>query len=191
MNAHPIAKLGLIFSLVLSICVPVCSEARSRTAGDPGGHTNRGVHYARDKKYDKAIEEFGKAIDAQPNYPKNYRNRAQAYRLNNQPNKALSDYNKLIELEPKDAEAYAALGQLEVDQADYNKGLQHINRALELEPTHKNLPRFRAFAYLKQKQWKKAAEDYNVVVKDNPRDLEALEARLRPAAGRQLQRRDR
>ncbi len=67
MNAHRIAKLGLILSLVLSICAPVSSEARSRTASDPGGHTNRGVHYARDKKYDKAIEEFSKAIDAQPN----------------------------------------------------------------------------------------------------------------------------
>jgi len=131
------------------------------------------VHYARDKKYDKAIEEFSKAIDAQPKDPKNYLNRAQVYLLNNQPNKALPDYNKLIELEPKNADAYAARGQIEIDHATYDKAIQDINRALELEPKRKNLLRFRAFGYLRQKQWKKAVEDYNVVVKENPKDLEA------------------
>lgn len=48
---------------------------------------------------------------------------------------------------------------------------------MELDPKQKNLLRFRAFAYLRQKQWKKAIEDYNVVVKENPKDLEALERR--------------
>ncbi len=70
MNAHRIARLGLIIAIVLSVCAPVSSQARrssrSRTAGDPGGHTNRGVRYARKKQYDKAVEEFSKAIDAQP-----------------------------------------------------------------------------------------------------------------------------
>ena len=68
------------FFVVLAFAAPDLAQARSR-GSDPGGHTNRGVRYARDKQYDKAISEFTKAIEAQPNDPKNYENRAMAYRL--------------------------------------------------------------------------------------------------------------
>ena len=58
---------------------------------DPGGHTNRGVTYARHKEYEKAIAEFTKAIEAQPNDPKNYENRAMVYRLTGKPQQAIRD----------------------------------------------------------------------------------------------------
>ena len=37
--------------------------AKSQVSGDPDGYTNRGVRYAREKQYEKAIDEFTKAIE--------------------------------------------------------------------------------------------------------------------------------
>ena len=48
----------------------------------------------RDKQYGKAIGEFTKAIEAQPDDPKNYENRAMAYRLSGKPAQALGDLSK-------------------------------------------------------------------------------------------------
>lgn len=87
---------------------------KSQVSGDPGGYTNRGVRYARERQYDKAIDEFTKAIEAQPKDPNNFRNRAQVYELIKQPEKAIADYGKVIEWAPKDADAYAGRGRLEV-----------------------------------------------------------------------------
>jgi tetratricopeptide (TPR) repeat protein len=104
MRTRFIVKFGLLLFLFFSFSMREAdAQKRSSTpsvSGDPGGHTNAGVEYARKKQYDKAIEEFTKAIDAQPNDPKNYRNRAQVYRLARQPDKAIADYGKLIELKP-------------------------------------------------------------------------------------------
>ncbi len=75
MRAHYFAKAGLI---VCFLC-PLGFSSSFAQSADPGDHTNRGVEYARAKQYDKAIEEFSKAIEAQPKDPKNYVNRAQVY----------------------------------------------------------------------------------------------------------------
>lgn len=68
----------------------------ARISGDPGGHTNRGVMYAQKKEYDKAVEEFTKAIELQPKDPKNYRNRGLTYRLMGETKKSQADYAKAI-----------------------------------------------------------------------------------------------
>ena len=66
--------VAALFVAVLASATPALARARSG-GSDPGGHTNRGVSYARDKQYDKAIAEFTKAIEAQPNDPKNIESR--------------------------------------------------------------------------------------------------------------------
>src|SRR5688572_13343005 len=108
MKTRAMAIFGLLVFLVVSTSFNEANAQRKRSSvsGDPGGHTNAGVEFARKKQYDKAIEEFTKAIEAQPNDPKNFRNRAQVYRLARQPDKAIADYGKLIELKPDDAEAH-------------------------------------------------------------------------------------
>src|SRR6476659_6284807 len=47
---------------------------------DPGGHSAKGVEFAKKKEYDKAVEEFTQAIQSEPNDSKNYFKRGTAYR---------------------------------------------------------------------------------------------------------------
>jgi tetratricopeptide (TPR) repeat protein len=68
---------------------------------DPGGHSAKGVEFAKKKEYDKAVEEFTKAIEAEPQDAKNYFNRATAYRGLNKLTEAFNDYSKAIEMDAK------------------------------------------------------------------------------------------
>jgi tetratricopeptide (TPR) repeat protein len=142
---------------------------RSQVSRDPDGHANRGVSYARNKQYDKAIDEFTKAIEAQQkNPPNNYRNRAQAYELIKQPEKAIADYGKVIELTPNDANAYAGRGRLEAQTKKYDAAIKNLTRALELNPRDMESRRYRAYAFLSRQQWRQAAADYDAIIKAAP-----------------------
>src|SRR3954451_3826366 len=68
---------------------------------DPGGHSAAGVEFAKKKEFDKAVEEFTKAVQDEPTDPKNYFNRATAYRGLNKFTEAYNDYSKAIELSPQ------------------------------------------------------------------------------------------
>jgi regulator of sirC expression with transglutaminase-like and TPR domain len=74
------------------------------------------------------LDEFTKAIEAQPKDPNNYRNRAQVYELIKQAERAIADYGKVIEWAPKDADAYAKRGQLEVQTKKYDAAIKDLSR---------------------------------------------------------------
>ncbi|MGI8437160.1 MAG: tetratricopeptide repeat protein [Chthoniobacterales bacterium] len=156
---HPV----LIALLAALILMPGSAQG-ARTAGDPGGHTNRGVKYARAKQYDKAIEEFTKAIEAQPKDPKNYRNRALAYRLSKEPKKAAADYAKAIELSPDSADARTGSARLLLRDKKAGAALKELDKALEIDPRNRPALRLRAYIYLQQGKWEKAIADYNVSI---------------------------
>ena len=108
---NSIFRRHLVVALLITLVFAAPDLVLARSGGsDVAGYTNRGVRYARNKEYEKAIWEFTKAIEAQPDNPKNYENRAMAYRLSGKPAQALGDLSKIIELRPKDADAYAAKG---------------------------------------------------------------------------------
>ncbi|HEY4257918.1 MAG TPA: tetratricopeptide repeat protein, partial [Candidatus Udaeobacter sp.] len=112
-----VATQALIACVWLAFYLPVFARAEMRGnkgVGSAREQTNRGINYSQKKQYHKAIEEFTKAIAAQPKEPKNYENRALAYELTGRRAKALDDFSKLIELKPNDQSAYARRGQLEL-----------------------------------------------------------------------------
>lgn len=90
---------------------------------DPGGHSARGVEFAKKKEYDKAVEEFTKAIEAEPQDAKNYFNRATAYRGLNKFTEAFADYSKAIELDPKNTAGYVGRGEVLLQQKQLDNAL--------------------------------------------------------------------
>ncbi|MDQ6656150.1 MAG: tetratricopeptide repeat protein [Verrucomicrobiota bacterium] len=152
----------LSFSLLAFIAVGNADAAR--VAGDPGRHTAKGVSYAKKKNYDKAADEFTKAIEAQPRDPKNYLNRGTVYQLTGKPKEALQDFDKAIELNPRQPDAYTNRGQVFLGQKKLDKAIVDFSKALEISPRDRSALRYRAYAYLQKKNWQKAIEDYNVSI---------------------------
>jgi len=80
-------------------------EALART------HFNRGVAYRGLKDYKKAIEDYDKAIEINPQYAKAYNNRGVAYGKLKEYKKAIEDFDKAIKINPQYAAAYNNLGK--------------------------------------------------------------------------------
>ncbi|MCZ7380032.1 MAG: tetratricopeptide repeat protein [Candidatus Methanoperedens sp.] len=70
------------------------------------GHFIKGYAYYSARKFDKAIEDYNKAIELNPKLAEAYNNRGVVYIYIKEFDKAIKDYNKAIELDPKYAEAY-------------------------------------------------------------------------------------
>jgi tetratricopeptide (TPR) repeat protein len=56
--------------------------------------------------YERAIEDYNKTIELDPNYAEAYNNRGNAYSGLKEYERAIEDYNKTIELDPNYAKAY-------------------------------------------------------------------------------------
>jgi tetratricopeptide (TPR) repeat protein len=106
--------------------------ARNSTREQVGdAYINRGQHYYEQKDYDKAIEDFNRAIPLKPKWlAMAYGNRGNVYYAKGEDDKAIDSYDKAIQLEPKYTAAFTARGLLyekagaiERAKADYESSL--------------------------------------------------------------------
>ena len=108
----------------------IVSRASTREqVGD--AYINRGQHHYEQKEYDKAIEDFNRAIPLKPKWvAMAYGNRGNAYYAKGEDDKAIDSYDKAVELEPKYTAAltargllYEKAGAVERAKADYEASL--------------------------------------------------------------------
>ena len=116
----------------LSICILLLSFACSRgIAKDFGKAYNAAIIYAQNGQYDKAIKEFTKAIEANPNEAEIYYSRGGAYRDGGDYDSAIEDWTEVIRRARQGAKAYCKRGMLyakiekdELASADLQRGMK-------------------------------------------------------------------
>src|ERR1700760_266088 len=96
---------------VLAWAACFVAAAQIFAQGDSAEHTKRGIELAKQKQYDKAAEEFGAAMKADPNDPKHYLNRGRAYRMAGKYAEAEKDFSHLIEMKKDDNDGYSERGK--------------------------------------------------------------------------------
>jgi len=94
-----------------------------------GAYYNRGVAYAELGEYDRAIEDYNKAIKLNKEYAEAYYNRGVAYVVLGKYNRAIEDFNKAIELNLDDAEAYYNRGVAYAELGEHNRAREDMLRA--------------------------------------------------------------
>ncbi|MCX5666859.1 MAG: tetratricopeptide repeat protein [Candidatus Omnitrophica bacterium] len=99
----------------------------------------KGIEWGKKGEFDKAIAEFNKAIEVNPNDPLAFYNRGSAYDCKRDYDKAISDYSKAIELNPKFATAYNSRAIDYYYKKDYDKAWEDVHTA---EPMFKIHPEF-------------------------------------------------
>ena len=92
-------------------------------------HNNHGVAYRDEGEYDRAIEDFTKAIELNPNYAIAYNNRGRVYSDKGEIDRAIEDYNTAIELKPELAEAYYNRGEAWLHLGEWDKAKSDLTVA--------------------------------------------------------------
>ena len=80
-----------------------------QSSKDVPAYERRGYAYRNLGKYDQAIADLTKVIEARPKDPEAYRQRGLTYRLMNNYAKAAADFSKVVELKPNDTDAKSRL----------------------------------------------------------------------------------
>jgi len=105
----------------------------------PQNHNNLGDYYGRHKQYEKAIEEFKKAIELKPGYADAYHNLANVYGETGDIENAIENYQNAIKYNQNLWQSYQNLGAIYFNSGDKEKAKKYLKKALELNPENKNL----------------------------------------------------
>ena len=142
-------------------------------------YSNRAQFYRDQGDINKALADYTKAIEVNPDKGSTYNSRGKTYfdlggPQNNQDlvQQAISDYTKGIEFAPELGELYAnrgaALGYLGKNQA----ALVDLNKAIELEPNKPGGYANRSLLYMQSGNYELAIQDHTAYLLMNPYDAE-------------------
>ena len=154
-----IAIVGIAGSLVY----------QSIVRGNPAQeHLIAGQNYTDQKQWDRAIDEFNKAIEIDPNLAGAYSGRGDAFSYRREYDRALADYTMVIQLEPNNAAAYYSRGNAYDEKDEYNKAIADYTRAIELAPNLAEAYNNRGYVYVEKGEYDKAIADYTMATQLNP-----------------------
>ena len=132
-----------------------------------GLYNNRGNAYNDLGQTERAIEDYDKAIELNPEDATAYCNRGAAYAKLGQTERAIEDFDKAIELNPEDAAAYYNRGNAYDDLGQTERAIEDFDKAIELNPEFAAYYN-RGNAYAKLGQTERAIEDYDKAIELNP-----------------------
>src|ERR671931_1884961 len=144
-------KQTITIATALLLCFAgshVClAKPPAKSAAGAANHMQRGIELAQQKNYQGAIDEFTKAIEANPKDARGYTNRGTAYRQAAQTaqaagdaggaatrySSALADFTKAIEVAPKDEVAYRERGMTQIMKKQFDAALTDLHKAYDLK----------------------------------------------------------
>lgn len=148
MPKKPCLSLTLLALLILLLSA--CGSTPTPTATpdftptpDSSVFFQRGLEYLDQGEYERAIEEFNRAAQLDPNSADIYANRGLAHHWLDAPGEANADYSRAIELDPDYYLTYYNRGVSFDDRGDHERAVADYRRAVERNPadvsSHNNL----------------------------------------------------
>jgi tetratricopeptide (TPR) repeat protein len=125
-------------------------------------------------QYDKALENFDRAIEIDPKYSFAIMNRGSTYRAIERYNDSLQDFTTLIELNGKNDEAFASRGETYRLMKQYDNALEDFNRAIEIDPKYSFAIVSRGETYEALEQYNDALQDFSLAIKLDPENTIAI-----------------
>jgi tetratricopeptide (TPR) repeat protein len=145
-------------------------------------YSGRGSIYTDLKDYQKALADYNKAIELEPNnarYSFFYSGRGWLYQTLKQYDKAIADYSKGIELDPNMGMFYFDRGNVYSDLKQYDKAIADYTKTIKLEPNDVSAYSARGLVYEKSKNYQRAIADYTKLIELQPNQSWHYAARAR------------
>lgn len=148
--------------------------AEKATSADPNyfmGYFARACAWDDKKDYNKAIEDYSKAIELNPDFADAYYKRGFVWQGKKEYDKAITEYDKAIlnyskdiNIDSKNTESYFWRGVAFYHKADYNRAIEDYTKAIELNPNFADAYYNRGLALFAKKKYDEAIKDYNTVI---------------------------
>lgn len=123
-------------------------------------YNNRGIAYNSEGQYDKAIQDYDRAIALKPDLATAYNNRGVAYYNKGQYDRAIQDHNKAIILKPDYVDAYNNRGTDYDGKGQYEMAIKDYNKAIALNQDFAMAYNNRGFTYYNKGQYDRAIPDF-------------------------------
>lgn len=123
-----------------------------------------GNKYYAERKYDKAIDEYSKAVEINAKKTKAYIMRGNAYHAKERYDEAIADYSKAIELDSRNAIVFINRGNTYQAKKEYRKAIDDYGKAMSIDPENISARYGRASAYLGREDYANALADYTVII---------------------------
>ena len=136
-----------------------------------------GVEAYQRGDFDRAIQDYDKAIALNPDDAIAYYNRGIAYGAKGDYARVIHDYDKAIALNPDLAEAYNNRGNAYRAKGDYGRAIQDYGKAIALNPDDAEAYYNRGNAYRAKGDYGRAIQDYGKAIALNPDYAEAYNNR--------------
>ena len=148
---------------IIEVTTKTISSARGGNNKDllASSYNTRALAWVKNNKLDKALADYNKAIELDPNNAEAYISRGIAWVSTHRLNNALADFSKAIELDPKNVAAYTGRGAVRQGKRELDKALADYNKAIELDPNN-------ALAYMSRSaMWRDRGEFDKAIVDSN------------------------
>ncbi|MCD4793285.1 MAG: tetratricopeptide repeat protein [Bacteroidales bacterium] len=135
---------------------------------------NNGIKFFELKEYKKAIENFKKTIEINPNDSVTFYNIGVAYDKLKEYKKAVNNYKKAIEINPNDDNIFYNIGGVYDELKEYKKAIECYKNAIKINPKHNLAYNNIGSIYGELKEYKKAIENFKKAIEINPNDENAF-----------------
>ena len=165
--------IALAHVLILAMIAFFSSGGFARFAKNEASYFETGIEHMMNGEYDKAISDFDRSIELNPDVPQVYEVRGRTYAIQSRYDKAISDFNRAIEI-MDDEEAHIDgfnphyhRGIAWTELNEYDRAMEDFNKAIALHPDPEAyLERGHVFSGLKK--YNRALEDYEKAISLNP-----------------------
>jgi protein O-mannosyl-transferase len=139
----------------------------------PLAYHNRGLTYYRAGRFDRAAEDFDKALELKPDDIDAYCSLGMVYLNIGIPDKAIESFDKAIALKPTYFMAYNNRGLVFMQTGRLDKALQDYEKAIALNPAADQVYYNLGVFYSRPGLFNKAIENYNKAISINPKYADA------------------
>ncbi|GLB53089.1 hypothetical protein NBRC110019_21290 [Neptunitalea chrysea] len=132
---------------------------------DKSAYNNLGNIYKDQKEYEKAIQNYKKAIQIDPNFAYPYNGLGTVYCNQKKYEKAIQYYEKAIKINPDYLTPYNGLGTVYCNQKKYEKAIQYYEKAILINPDFAAPYYNLADLYYNNNKLERAKENYQKYLK--------------------------
>ena len=138
------------------------------TPDNPNALNNLGLRYQKEGDFEKAVEQFEKALELQPNYAAALNNLGICYGNLDRLDEAERSFKRAIEINPKDIFAMNNLAVICLRTHRLNEAGQYAQEALEIEPQYASAHFTLGSIYATVGQFAQAEKEFEAALEIEP-----------------------